>query len=336
MREKAKARAACAYIFSPESHKPLKGYRMNITNLNTDGILRISLMGGQARAFLVDSTQMVEKARKTHNLSRTATAALGRTLTAACVLGNMLKGDDESVTCRIDGNGPMGLMMAVAKNDGCVKGFVAHPEVDPPRRGEKLDVGGAVGHEGLLTVIKDMRMRDPYVGQVNLVSGEIAEDFAMYFTSSEQTPSLVSLGVLVGDTVEAAGGLVIQLMPGATEVAIKSIELSTGMFMDISKTIKEDHLDGAVTQLLLHLEPEILERKPIVYKCDCSRERVERALISLGAKELQEMIDEQHGAKVDCHFCNTRRVFSESDLIQLRDAALASAARRSELNVTEE
>lgn len=136
--------------------------------------------------------------------------------------------------------------------------------------------------------------------------------------------------------MEAAGGLVIQLMPGATEVAIKSIELSAGMFMDISKTIKEDHLDGAVTQLLLHLEPEILERKPIEYKCDCSRERVERALISLGEKELQEMIDEQHGAKVDCHFCNTRRVFTEKDLENLRDAAKAAKAKRAELNETEE
>ena len=307
----------------------------NVLNMHTDGMLRVSLMGGQARAFLIESTQMVETARKIHNLSRTATAALGRTLTASAVLGTMLKGADESVTCRIDGNGPLGMMMAVAKNDGTVKGFVAHPEVDPPRRGEKLDVGAAVGHEGLLTVIKDMRMREPYVGQVNLVSGEIAEDFAMYFTSSEQTPSLVSLGVLVGDTVEAAGGLIIQLMPGASEVAIKSIELSAGMFVDISKTIQTDHLDGALTQLLSHLEPEILAREPIQYKCDCSRERVERALISLGAKELSEMIRDQHGAKVDCHFCNTRRNFSEKDLEALRDAAISSMMRRRDLDNAE-
>ncbi|MBQ3079833.1 MAG: Hsp33 family molecular chaperone HslO [Clostridia bacterium] len=279
-----------------------------------DGLMRISLLGGQARAFLVESTHMVEKARQIHHLSRTATAALGRTLTAASVLGCMLKGADESVTCRIDGGGPLGLLLAVAKNDGSVKGFAAHPEVDPPRRGEKLDVGAAVGRNGLLTVIKDMHMRDPYVGQVELMSGEIGEDFAMYFTSSEQTPSLVSLGVLVGDTVEAAGGLVIQMMPGASDVAIKSIELSAGMFMDISKTIQTDHLDGALFQLLSHLEPEVLSRQTIQYKCDCSRERVERALISLGEKELREMIDEQHGAEVDCHFCNTRRRFTEAEL----------------------
>ncbi len=296
--------------------------------LNMDGLLRISLLGGQARAFLVESTQMVEKARRTHHLSRTATVALGRTLTAASVLGCMLKGENESVTCRIDGGGPMGMLLAVAKNDGTVKGFVAHPEVDPPRRGEKLDVGGAVGKDGLLTVIKDMHMRDPYVGQVRMTSGEIGEDFAMYFTASEQTPSLVSLGVLVGDKVEAAGGLIIQMMPGASEVAIKSIELSAGMFIDISKTIKEDHLDGALFQLLSHLEPEVLSRHTIQYKCDCSRDRVERALISLGEKELVDMINEQHGAEVDCHFCNTRRRFSEAELRELLNQAKARSNQK--------
>ena len=282
-----------------------------------DGLMCISLMGGQARAFLIESTQMVEKARKIHSLSRTATAALGRTLTATAVLGSMLKGENESVTCRIDGGGPLGMVLAVGNSQGDVKGLVSHPEVDPPRRGEKLDVGAAVGKEGMLTVIKDMRMREPYVGQVHLVSGEIAEDFAMYFTASEQTPSMVSLGVLVADEVVAAGGLVIQMMPGASEVAIKSIEASVGMFMDIFKTMRDDHLEGAYTQLLTHLEPEILSRQSVRYHCDCTRERVERALVSLGEEELVSMIDEQHGAEVDCHFCNTRRRFSEEELREL-------------------
>lgn len=288
-----------------------------------DGMLRVSLMGGQARAFLIESTNMVEKARRIHHLSRTATAALGRTLTASAVLGSMLKGEKESVTCRIDGGGPLGMVLAVANNAGDVKGLVSHPEVDPPRRGEKLDVGAAVGKNGMLTVVKDMRMREPYVGQVRLVSGEIAEDFAMYFTASEQTPSMVSLGVLVGDEVVSAGGLVIQMMPGASEAAIQSIETSVGMFMDISKTLRDDHLDGALTQLLSHLEPEVLDRLPVRYHCDCTRERVERALISLGAAELQDMIDEQHGAEVDCHFCNTRRRFSEEELRELLARAQA-------------
>ncbi len=294
--------------------------------LRTDGLLRLSLLGGQARAFLIDSTRTVETARFTHGLSRTAAAALGRTLTCSAVLGHMLKGADESVTCRVDGGGPLGLIMTVAKNDGSVKGFVSHPSVDLPRRGEKLDVGGAVGREGTLTVIKDMRMKEPYIGQVALRSGEIGEDFAMYFTSSEQTPSLVSVGVLVSDKVVAAGGLIIQMLPNADEIAIKSIEYSAGMFMDISKTILEYGLEGSVGQLLCHLEPEILSREPVMYKCDCSRERVEKALVSLGEKELTDMLNEQHGASVDCHFCNTRRKFSEEQLEELIARARARAS----------
>jgi len=285
--------------------------------LNTDGLLRISLLEGQARAFLIESTNMVEEARRIHSLSHTATAALGRTLTLTSIMGTMLKGKDESVTCRVEGDGPAGLIMAVGKPDGTVKGFVSHPGADVPRRGEKLDVGALVGKNGTLTVIKDMRMRDPYIGQVPLQSGEIGEDFAMYFTASEQTPSLVSVGVLVADNVVSAGGLVIQVMPGCSDVAIKSIEYSVGMFMDISKTMYNDHLDGAYEQLLSHLQPEILERIPVSYKCDCSRERLEKALITLGTKELQDMIDEDGGAEIDCHFCNTRRRFSKDDLAGL-------------------
>lgn len=287
-----------------------------------DGILNISLMGGQARAILIESTAMVQEAKRIHGLSKIATAALGRTLTATAMMGSMLKGTDESVTASIKGGGPIGTVLAVA-NDRCeVKGYVVNPAVDLPRTGKKLPVGAAVGRDGRLTVIKDMHLKEPYVGQVNLVSGEIAEDFAMYFTASEQTPSLVSLGVLVSDErVESAGGLIVQVMPGATEAAIKSIELSAGMFMDISGTMKEYHLEGAVNQLLMHLEPEILERRDTRYACDCSRERVERALITLGRDELHDMIEKQHGAQVDCHFCNKRYQFSESELAALLRAA---------------
>ena len=292
--------------------------------MNPDGILHISLLEGQARAILIESTQMVQRAKEIHGLSKIATAALGRTLTATAMMGSMLKGKDESVTASIRGGGPIGTVLAVA-NDRCVvKGYVDHPEVDLPRTGPKLPVGAAVGRDGRLTVIKDMHMREPYVGQVNLVSGEIAEDFAMYFTASEQTPSLVSLGVLVSEEkVESAGGLIVQVMPGASEAAIQSIEASAGMFMDISGTMKEYHLDGAVQQLLLHLQPEVLERRDTEYACDCSRERVERALITLGAEELNGMISEQHGAEVDCHFCNKRYRFSEEELRALLAAATA-------------
>ena len=289
-----------------------------------DGLYHISLMGGQARAILIESTNLVQRAKDIHHLSRTATAALGRTLTMAAIMGSMLKNDTDSVTAQIKGGGPIGTVLAVAHGDCSVKGYVDNPDVDLPRVGKKLPVGPAVGKDGKLTVIKDLHLKEPYVGQVNLVSGEIAEDFAMYFTASEQTPSLVSLGVLVSDEkVEAAGGLLIQLMPGASEAAIASIENSAGMFMDISATMREYHLKDSVQQLLLHLEPEVLEERTPVYRCDCSRERIERMLVTFGKDELTDMIATQHGAKVDCHFCNRRYEFSEEDLKVLLTAATA-------------
>ena len=291
--------------------------------MNRDGIYHISLMGGQARAILIESTNMVQKAMDTHHLSRIATAALGRTITCAAMMGSMLKNDRESVSVQIKGGGPIGTVLAVAHGNLDVKGYVDNPGIDLPRTGKKLPVGAAVGKEGKMTVIKDLGLKEPYVGQVNLVSGEIAEDFAMYFTASEQTPSLVSLGVLVDDEkVVSAGGLIIQMLPNASEAAIASVEHSAGMFMDISATMQEYHLEGAVTQLLLHLEPEVLEKKVPQYRCDCSRERIERVLVSLGAAELTDMIETQDGAQVDCHFCNKRYKFSGNDLKMLLEAAM--------------
>ncbi|MDD7412215.1 MAG: Hsp33 family molecular chaperone HslO [bacterium] len=292
--------------------------------LNKDGMVRISLMEGQARAFLIDSTRLVEEARRIHSLSRTATAALGRTLTGASMMGAMLKDERDSLTLMIKGGGPIGTVMAVARSDGSVKGYVDWPDTELERRPDgKLNVGGAVGKNGQLTVIKDLGLREPYVGKTNLVSGEIAEDLAMYFTASEQTPSLVSLGVLVKDQVLAAGGLIIQVMPDCSEIALKSIENSAPMFMDISKTIADYGLDGALEQLLCHLEPQVLDRLTPVYRCDCSRERFARGLISLGKKELTQLIEEDHGATLDCHFCNKRYHFDEAQLREL----LANATR---------
>ena len=292
--------------------------------LNKDGMVRISLMEGQARAFLIDSTRLVEEARRIHSLSRTATAALGRTLTGASMMGAMLKDERDSLTLMIKGGGPIGTVMAVARSDGSVKGYVDWPDTELERRPDgKLNVGGAVGKDGQLTVIKDLGLREPYVGKTNLVSGEIAEDLAMYFTASEQTPLLVSLGVLVKDQVLAAGGLIIQVMPDCSEIALKSIENSAPMFMDISKTIADYGLDGALEQLLCHLEPQVLDRLTPVYRCDCSRERFARGLISLGKKELTQLIEEDHGATLDCHFCNKRYRFDEAQLREL----LANATR---------
>lgn len=290
-----------------------------------DGLYHISLMGGQARAILIESTNLVQRAKDIHHLSRTATAALGRTLTMAAIMGSMLKNDSDSITAQIKGGGPIGAILAVAHGDCSVKGYVGNPDVELPRVGKKLPVGPAVGKDGKLTVIKDLHLKEPYVGQVNLVSGEIAEDFAMYFTASEQTPSLVSLGVLVSDEkVESAGGLLIQMLPGASEAAIASIENSAGMFMDISGTMREYHLKDAVQQLLLHLEPEVLQERTPQYRCDCSRERIERMLVTLGRDELADMIEKQHGAQVDCHFCNRRYEFSEDDLKTILAAATAA------------
>ena len=289
--------------------------------INRDGLLKLSLMGGEARAYLIEATQMVEEARRIHGLSRVATAALGRTLMASSMMGAMLKGADESLTATIKGGGPLGTVLAVARSDGNVKGYVDHSDVELPRTGEHLPVGQAVGAKGTLTIVKDLNMKQPYVGQVDLVSGEIAEDFAMYFTSSEQTPSLVSLGMLVGEHVISAGGLIIQMMPGASEAAIQSVELSANMFRDISKTMQEYHLKGALPQLLMHLEPEVLDTLHPRYLCDCSRERMERALIALGRQELTSIIEEEHEIDMDCHFCNKRRHFTEQDLRQLLEHA---------------
>ena len=240
------------------------------------------------------------------------------------MMGAMLKDERDSLTLMIKGGGPIGTVMAVARSDGSVKGYVDWPDTELERRPDgKLNVGGAVGKNGQLTVIKDLGLREPYVGKTNLVSGEIAEDLAMYFTASEQTPSLVSLGVLVKDQVLAAGGLIIQVMPDCSEIALKSIENSAPMFMDISKTIADYGLDGALEQLLCHLEPQVLDRLTPVYRCDCSRERFARGLISLGKKELTQLIEEDHGATLDCHFCNKRYRFDEAQLREL----LANATR---------
>ncbi|MBR0463966.1 MAG: Hsp33 family molecular chaperone HslO [Clostridia bacterium] len=297
---------------------------MQPSQFQTDGTLRLSLMGGQARAFLCQSTRLVQEARDIHNLSNVATAALGRLLTGASMMGNMLKDERDSLTAYLKGGGPLGTVLAVAHADGTVKGYVQCPDVELSLRADgKLDVGRAVGRDGQLTVIKDLGLKEPYVGISNLVSGEIGEDLAMYFTASEQTPSLVSLGVLVGEKVLSAGGLIIQIMPGCSDVALHSIEQSAPMFLNISHTFLEYGLMGTLSQLLGHLEPEILGRGMPAYVCDCSRERFERGLISLGRQELDDMIHEDHGAEVNCQFCNKRYRFTEIQLRTLLERATA-------------
>ena len=285
-----------------------------------DMLYHITLLSGQARALLIDSTQLVEDARVLHHLSRTATAALGRHMTACAMMGAMLKSDG-SVTATVKGGGPLGTLLAVAKPDGAVKGYVENPAVDLPRVNGKLDVGGAVGRNGRLSIIRDMGFGEPYVGQVNLVSGELAEDYAMYFTASEQVPSLVSLGVLTQDSVVSAGGLIIQMLPGASGEAVEQVERAAPILRGISQTMNSIDIDEAVSRLLGTLRPEVIGTLKTRYECDCSQERIERALISMGEAELGKMIGEQGEAEVSCHFCGKTRHFSKEQLIDLLEKA---------------
>jgi molecular chaperone Hsp33 len=237
------------------------------------------------------------------------------------MLGAMLKGTG-SVTATVKGGGPLGTLLAVARPDGSVKGYVDHPEVDLPRRADgKLNVGGAVGRNGRLTVIRDMGFGEPYVGQVNLVSGELAEDYAMYFTVSEQVPSLVSLGVLTQDHVLSAAGLIVQMMPGAGNDAISKVEQIAPNLRGISQAMNGASLDEGVERLLGPLSPEVIGRLDTRYECDCSQERVERALISMGEKELTQLIEEQGQAEVGCQFCGKMRQFTREQLQELLQKA---------------
>ena len=288
--------------------------------MKSDGLYHITLLDGQARALLIDSTQMVEAARAIHGLSRTATAALGRHLTACAMLGAMLK-NDGSVTATVKGGGPLGTLLAVAKPDGSVKGYVDNPELELPRVNGKLAVGDAVGRHGRLTIIKDLGFGEPYVGQVNLVSGELAEDYAMYFTASEQVPSLVSLGVLTQDTVLSAAGLIVQMLPGASNEALTRVEEIASNLRGISQTMNGVTLDEGVQRLLGPLSPQVIGRLDTRYECDCSRERVERALISMGEKELVSLIEDQESAEVGCQFCGKKRQFTREQLKQLLEKA---------------
>lgn len=290
-----------------------------ITNLDT--LYRVSLLEGQAMAILASTAQMCDKARQVHGLSKTATAAMGRLLTLSGMTAARMKSG--SLTISIKGNGPLGNLVTVSKPDGTVKGYVENPDVELPRRNGKLDVGSAVGREGRLTVVRDLGLRDPYVGQVKLQTGEIGEDMAYYYTVSEQTPSLVSVGVLVKEQVISAGGLIIQPLPGCSEAALQSLEMTAPLCSNLSDTLLRLGAEDTLYDIMGHLQPVVLEKGVLKYECDCSRERVERALISLGAKELQAMIDEQGGAEVGCQFCGKKRSFTADDLRALLQEALS-------------
>lgn len=276
---------------------------------------------GRIRVFVANTTAMVEEARKIHNTSPTATAALGRSLTAGVLMGAMMKNEEDTLTFKISGNGPGGNILVVARNNGTIKGEIMHPGVDlPARQDGKLDVGGLVGNDGTLTIVMDLGLKEPYVGMSKLVSGEIAEDLAHYYAYSEQQPSVVSLGVLVDKdiSVKAAGGYIIQLLPGCTEEDIVLIENKLKEIKPVSTLIDEGKSPEDILNAILEdFDMKILDKKDIEYKCDCSETRIREVIKSLGKAEIQAMIEEDQGAEIMCHFCNTKYNFNEEELKQI-------------------
>ena len=280
-----------------------------------DEMLQIDLCNGQVRVMLCETTRTVQQCADIRETTPVCTAALGRLMTGTLMLGIMMKGEDESVTVTVKGDGPIGSLVAVADH-GYVRSCADHPHLELPLREDgKLDVGTAVGHTGRMSVIKDLGLKKQYIGQSELVSGEIAMDFANYFTVSEQQPSLVALGVLVNEnTVLKAGGLLIQPLPGCPDEIIDQLELRSPMFADISREMTFAGIDELCRDWFRGLEPKILERTPLAYRCTCSRERMEKALISLGRNDLQSLIDEDKGAELVCHFCRSKYFFTTEEL----------------------
>ncbi|HIV33954.1 MAG TPA: Hsp33 family molecular chaperone HslO [Candidatus Blautia intestinigallinarum] len=283
----------------------------------SDYIVRGIAADGQIRAFAAVTTQTVETAREDHNTSPVATAALGRLLTAAGMMGAMMKGEKDVLTLQIKADGPLGGITVTADSQGNVKGYVGNPQVLLHANAKgKLDVAKAVG-QGFLNVIKDMGLKEPYSGQTMLQTGEIAEDLTYYFATSEQVPSSVGLGVLMerDNTVRQAGGFIVQLMPFAQEETIAKLEANLSKITSVTALLDQgDGPEDLLRRLLGNLDLEITDHLPVRFHCSCSKERVEKALISIGSKELQEMIDEGKPVELNCHFCNTNYSFTVEEL----------------------
>lgn len=285
-----------------------------------DYIVRATAADNQIRAFAATTKELVEHARSVHNTSPVATAALGRLLTAGSMMGTMMKGEKDLLTLKIQCNGPIGGLLVTADANANVKGYVNNKDVMlPPSSKGKLDVGKAVDL-GILSVIKDMGLKDPYVGQTHLVSGEIAEDLTYYFATSEQVPSSVALGVLMNkdNTVRCAGGFIIQLMPFAEEKIIKRLEEKIGEITGITSLLDQDMTPEMILEHVLgEFGLEINETLPTKFSCNCSKERIERAIVSIGKKDIKEMIDDNKPIEVNCHFCNTNYTFEVDELKEI-------------------
>ncbi|MBT9779819.1 Hsp33 family molecular chaperone HslO [Clostridium sp. MCC353] len=286
----------------------------------SDYIIRATAADGQIRAFASTTKELVEQARALHNTSPVATAALGRLLTAGGMMGSMMKGKDDLLTIKIQGDGPIEGLTVTADSRGNVKGYAFNPSVMlPPNSKGKLDVGGALG-VGVLSVIQDIGLKEPYVGQTILVTGEIAEDLTYYYATSEQTPSSVALGVLMNkdNTVKQAGGFIIQLMPGASEEIISGLETKLGQVSSITSLLDEGKTPEMILeQILGEFKLEITEKMDTCFYCNCEKHRVEKALISIGRNELSQMIEEGKTIEVNCHFCNKNYSFTVDELKEL-------------------
>ena len=283
-----------------------------------DYIIRATAGNLGIRAFCGVTTNMVEKSRRLHNTTPVASAALGRTLTAASMMGLMMKNEGDRLTIIIKGEGPLKGITVAANSKGTVKGYVENPLIDIPLKYQgKLDVSGAVGDNGYITVIKDLGLKKPYIGKYPLTTGEIAEDFTAYFAYSEQQPSSVALGVLVDRdySIKAAGGFIVQLMPDASEEAITILEQNLNNISPVSSLIADGKTpEDIVDMLFKNLDYRIYEKNEVEFECDCSKEKLEKALITLGKETLTEILEEDSNAQLVCHFCNSSYEFSDEDL----------------------
>lgn len=286
-------------------------------------IVRYITEDGSAFVIAADTTDMVGMAEQIHKTSAVNTAALGRLMTAASMMGDMLKGKDDSITLRMNGGGPAGSLIAVADSEGNARGYVQNPVVEIPLNDKgKLDVKGTVGTNGYLYVMKDIGLKEPYVGQTEIISGEIAEDITNYFVSSEQTPSVCALGVLVNPdlTVAAAGGFIIQLLPFCPDEVISKIEYAVETLEPVTAMLSKGMTPDDVAKAAMKgLELSKLDESEIEYRCNCSKEKVEAALISTGRASLEDMISSGENTKVECHFCDKTYEFTPDDIQKLLD-----------------
>lgn len=284
-------------------------------------LYRVISKDGSAFASVLDAKDIVSEIEKIHKTSAVVTAGLGRLTIGASLMGYMLKGQDDSITLRVDADGPTGQLVAVSDSKGNVKSYVTNPVVEIPLNSQgKLDVGSAIGHNGTLSVVKDLGLKEPYVGVTPLVSGEIAEDIASYYATSEQVPTVCSLGVLVNPdlSVKSAGGFLIQLLPFADEKCIDIIEKNLKNIRPISAMLADGISPEEIADMLMDgLNPEPLDSANPVYKCDCSRERTEKVLISLGKQELQSIIDDGKDISISCHFCGKEYNFTTEEVGKL-------------------